>query len=178
MIRQWNSVVPRGGKIVVLGDLFWHVRSIPAILPRLNGNIILVKGNHDRSKVIRKFPRVILDAPHFETFGEQKIWVSHYCHRVWPEQHHGSVHMYGHSHGNLAPWPWLPSRDVGIDAMPERRPYLISEALNLLPTREKKQPRILAELEALHCNLPSEARASGRRLLEELTRLLGEDHHK
>lgn len=50
-----------------------------------------------------------------------RIYVSHYCHVVWPGSHKGVYHLYGHSHNNLEPWrelhmPNALAFDVGVDA--------------------------------------------------------------
>lgn len=50
-------------------------------------------------------------------FERQRIWLSHYAHRVWPRMHHGVWHLYGHSHGNLKDDTHQLSMDVGVDAV-------------------------------------------------------------
>jgi calcineurin-like phosphoesterase family protein len=51
MIRQWNSVATNDDTVYVAGDFFdfHHCTKQEAydILDRLNGNIVLIKGNHD-----------------------------------------------------------------------------------------------------------------------------------
>lgn len=48
MISRWNSVVHEDDTVYVLGDfIMGDSETIPQILPRLNGYIILVRGNHD-----------------------------------------------------------------------------------------------------------------------------------
>jgi calcineurin-like phosphoesterase family protein len=45
--------------------------------------------------------------------NHQKLILDHYAMRVWDQSHHGSWHLYGHSHGKL---PDLGlSTDVGVD---------------------------------------------------------------
>ena len=50
----------------------------------------------------------------------QRIWLSHYAHRVWPRSHHGAWHLYGHSHDSLADDADSLSFDVGVDAVAAR----------------------------------------------------------
>ena len=51
MIKKWNSVVKEGDKIYHLGDFIFGKKDIAAeIISRLNGNIYLIKGNHDHMK--------------------------------------------------------------------------------------------------------------------------------
>ncbi|MCB0745233.1 MAG: hypothetical protein KDC67_15095, partial [Ignavibacteriae bacterium] len=51
----------------------------------------------------------------------QFICLYHYGCRVWNKSHHGSWHLYGHSHGSLPPMG--KSVDVGVDA-----PYITGQA--------------------------------------------------
>lgn len=50
LIRRWNNKVGKGDLVYVLGDLIWKSRNndAPALIKSLNGQIILIKGNHDR----------------------------------------------------------------------------------------------------------------------------------
>ena len=48
IIANWNKVVTDEDTIYVLGDFFMGMLDkIDAILPRLKGKIILIRGNHD-----------------------------------------------------------------------------------------------------------------------------------
>lgn len=50
IIRRWNNKVDKGDLVYVLGDMIWKARNddAPGIIKSLNGQIILIKGNHDR----------------------------------------------------------------------------------------------------------------------------------
>lgn len=50
LIRRWNAKVDKGDLVYVLGDMIWKTRNGEAheLIRRLNGQIILIKGNHDR----------------------------------------------------------------------------------------------------------------------------------
>lgn len=50
MIRRWNAKVGKGDLVYVLGDMIWKTRNddAPGLIKSLNGQIILIKGNHDR----------------------------------------------------------------------------------------------------------------------------------
>lgn len=58
MIKNWNSVVKPNDTIYHLGDFAFHTEdAVCNILERLNGNKILILGNHDkvmRTDCIRK----------------------------------------------------------------------------------------------------------------------------
>lgn len=51
MIDNWNNAVKEGDTVYVLGDfIMGPPETVPAILKRLNGKIILVRGNHDTKR--------------------------------------------------------------------------------------------------------------------------------
>lgn len=50
MVERWNSVVRPQDKVYHLGDVVMHKRALP-ILARLNGEKVLIKGNHDKEKL-------------------------------------------------------------------------------------------------------------------------------
>jgi calcineurin-like phosphoesterase family protein len=41
--------------------------------------------------------------------------MSHYPHKVWPSNHRGAWHLYGHCHGSLPDDPNSLSFDCGVD---------------------------------------------------------------
>ena len=48
LIRRWNSVVGKGDYVYILGDFCWGKQDDwIRILNRLNGNKVLIRGNHD-----------------------------------------------------------------------------------------------------------------------------------
>ena len=51
MIANWNKVVGPSDKVYHLGDLCFHNRNLDAVMPRLNGTKVLIKGNHDLLKL-------------------------------------------------------------------------------------------------------------------------------
>jgi calcineurin-like phosphoesterase family protein len=57
MIAQWNSVVRPGDRVYHLGDIAMKAAFLP-ILERLNGRIILIRGNHDIFKLKQYVPYV------------------------------------------------------------------------------------------------------------------------
>jgi calcineurin-like phosphoesterase family protein len=96
----------------MLGDVCWSGHH-KEILPRLNGNKILIKGNHDKTAHFKgNLVQVIYDTKMIEVEC-QRIWLSHYAHRSWNCSFHGSWHLYGHSHGMLEDYGL--STDVGVD---------------------------------------------------------------
>ncbi len=49
MIKNWNSMIEWNDTVIHLGDLIFQ--KSPSVLEQLTGNIILVRGNHDRETI-------------------------------------------------------------------------------------------------------------------------------
>lgn len=55
LITAWNSVVRKTDTVYHLGDFcFGGVKDWMDVLNQLRGNIILIKGNHDKSKIVNR----------------------------------------------------------------------------------------------------------------------------
>lgn len=52
LIQKWNAVVDPGDTVYALGDIFMGPRETVLLRKRLNGKIILVKGNHDKKDAL------------------------------------------------------------------------------------------------------------------------------
>ena len=88
---------------------------------RLNGMKYLIVGNHDSEKCIKSkhwasvnnmFELKLTNHPSLDT-KRQLIVLNHYAMRTWNKSHHGSWHLFGHSHNTLLPHGQ--SFDVGVD---------------------------------------------------------------
>jgi len=123
MIERWNSVVQRSDRVYHLGDIFiCDPDRAQRILNRLNGEIHLIQGNHDRTAKLMKhsfasFNKMneIKITDRDAQRGERRIVLCHYAMRVWNKSHHGAYHLYGHSHGSLPDDPNSLSFDCGVD---------------------------------------------------------------
>jgi calcineurin-like phosphoesterase family protein len=112
LVENWNLLVKSKDTVYHLGDLGMS-DTVLRILPKLKGNIHLIKGNHDQSKVwTDKRFRFVKDT-HMIKYQGISFWMAHYAHRTWPKMARGCIHTYGHSHGNLP--GYLRSLDVGVD---------------------------------------------------------------
>lgn len=108
MIERWNSVVPKGGMVYHLGDFALTGYSekiyrprVEELLSRLNGNKILIQGNHDSPAVLRaKGWSAVYRLHHIDVEG-QKIILCHYPMRTWQFRGHGSWQLFGHVHQNV-----------------------------------------------------------------------------
>ena len=117
MIQTWNNTVTPKDTVYVLGDFSFHkVEKTNYILNRLNGNKMLIKGNHDSSKRMKKIHGWEWVKDYYELRHEGELVVlSHYPFEVWRESHHGSWHLHGHSHGSLHQRG--KRMDVGVDPL-------------------------------------------------------------
>jgi calcineurin-like phosphoesterase family protein len=112
LVERWNSQVGAGDLVYHLGDFAWGDWG-PA-LERLSGEIILIRGGHDKKEAKKFASRFLHIADLLDIVVEgYTIVLCHYCLRVWNKSHYDSWHLFGHSHGQL---PALgKSLDVGVD---------------------------------------------------------------
>ncbi|MCX2696224.1 metallophosphoesterase family protein [Ochrobactrum chromiisoli] len=121
LVDAWNSAVKQTDIVYHLGDFsFGGPAHAKAIFRRLNGRKILILGNHDVDRdgnVLSHLAELDWDQEPTHALvtsdGGERVFLSHYAHRVWPASNRGSVHFYGHSHGKLDAVGM--SRDVGVD---------------------------------------------------------------
>lgn len=132
LIANWNSRVSKGDRVYHCGDFAFHNREETLkIIRRLNGQIHLIKGNHD--KMLDRLAGEFTSYQDYKTvkIGDQRIVLFHYAMRVWDRNHYGSWALYGHSHGNLADDPNALSMDVGVDTN-SLYPYSFEEVAVLM----------------------------------------------
>ena len=125
LINRWNEQVGYTDHVYHLGDVgYKNHGKLSDILCRLNGKKFHIKGNHDQAMEHEECSRyfewskdVFLLKVQDKAGADgcvQPIWLSHYAHLIWPQQHYGAWHFFGHSHGNLE-FPAAKSVDVGVD---------------------------------------------------------------
>jgi len=119
---MWNNTVPPEATVFHLGDFFFYQRQ-KDYLRKLNGNIILIKGNHDSFNL--GIPTHDLLEINYEG---QSVVLCHYPIESWNKRHHGSYHFHGHTHGRLGGTPLR--RDIGVDTNAALRPYNLKELIN------------------------------------------------
>ena len=117
LIDAWNSVVSPGDVVYHLGDFSLRPAAVISdLLKKLHGTKHLIVGNHDRVDEIsgcrlqgwasmREMAKISVDG--------HSVFLCHYPMREWPGMWQGTVHLYGHVHGNLQPLPG--SMEVGAD---------------------------------------------------------------
>lgn len=124
IVERINERVERNDILYILGDfaLSSNAAYVEHLFHAIACQKVLVLGNHDLGRhghiknIIAHLPWTISPIAALEIKDEPsgcRVWLSHYAHRTWPASHHGSYHLFGHSHGALPPLGR--SRDVGID---------------------------------------------------------------
>lgn len=110
LVRRWNNKVTPTDRVVVVGDFFWTPEYAKKYLPQLNGEIIVIEGNHDCRwtnyrwmknyyqhmggyKIVPYFHEKIL------VNGELTwVYASHQYIPFYLHQYDNGTHIYGHSH--------------------------------------------------------------------------------
>lgn len=100
LIRRWNEKVTPGDIVYILGDMFWcKTTDAIEVLKKLNGQKILIKGNHDRVRdaaFAKSFAKIV-DYEEVQD-GEDNIVLSHYPIPCFKNHFYGWLHFYGHVH--------------------------------------------------------------------------------
>jgi calcineurin-like phosphoesterase family protein len=134
LIRRWNERIKINDVVYHLGDFsLLSFKYVYEYLDRLNGHIFLVPGGHDerwiRHKESSDFVTHLLPALVTIKHNGFPIVLCHYPMLTWDRSHYGSLHLHGHSHGNI---PIEGNRmDVGVDTN-EFYPYNLEEILEIL----------------------------------------------
>jgi calcineurin-like phosphoesterase family protein len=100
LLDNLNSTVGKNDHLYFLGDGFFRNPQIYLDEIRCE-NIFYILGSHD--KMVLKFQDRFKFMGHklFISLNKKELYLAHHAHIVWPKSHYGSIHLYGHSHGNL-----------------------------------------------------------------------------
>ena len=99
LITAWNAVVPQDGIVVHCGDLMLphdnNIKEYMHYLNKLNGRVLLLRGNHDRIDLMTENEKLISvqDKAMIEV-DSIKIYAEHYPCAAF----NGDYHVYGHIH--------------------------------------------------------------------------------
>ena len=154
MLEAHNELVRPGDTVYHLGDFIYPkgrkadaTKRVEWWVKQLHGHYHWVFGNHDygparraegfASKQYYKELRNIGE-------GKDMFVLMHYAMRVWNKRHHGAIHLYGHSHGNLPQSPNSLSWDVGVDCN-DMVPVHIYEVL-----RRVKETKALMDVQCIN----------------------------
>lgn len=123
MVEEWNAKVEPGDLVYILGDVaFMSGSDAGKTMHRLNGDKILVEGNHDR--------KTLMDATFRSAFKEvhKYLDINYDCHKCvmfhypiaeWDQMHRGALHFHGHLHGGVSGLEKYRALDVGMDSTGE-----------------------------------------------------------
>jgi len=105
MVDLWNETVAPGDITYVIGDFCWsqRVEDWKFIIEHLNGQIFIVKGNHDRSSVLKQLVKnkLIAGWSHQEIVkdGDNRVVLNHAPMPFFINMHQKNwAHLYGHVH--------------------------------------------------------------------------------
>ena len=109
IIARHNKVVGKNDVVIHAGDFtLKNKRDAKEYIKRLNGTHTFLCGSHDYWLRGTKANQILE-----KKINNQLIVVCHYAMRTWAASHYNSWHLYGHSHGKLAPIG--KQHDVGVD---------------------------------------------------------------
>lgn len=107
LIRRWNNKVDKGDLVYVLGDMIWKARNddAPSLIKNLNGQIILIKGNHDRFLHNAKAKAALSGIKDYDDIcvtlkdgTKRRCILSHYFIPMYIGHRYQAIHLHAHSH--------------------------------------------------------------------------------
>lgn len=160
LVQKWNDKVSAKDTVYVLGDLsMGRVEAAIEYIKRLNGKIILIRGNHDTPKRIEAYKEIGIEVHdifylpykgryfilcHFPIANEEFI-------RMVIEDNSEVVNLYGHVHSNAPVGYKDGTYHVGVDTN-RLAPISIEQIWNeCWPEKQMKQPEVKAYHDA-HVN--------------------------
>lgn len=146
LISRWNNAVQDGDLVYILGDMFWMTpqKAMP-IMEQLNGQKILVKGNHDRWHDT-KFDKLFVKIDEYiETEDNgRKVVLCHYPIPCFKNHFYGWVHLYGHVHNSFE-WNMMEHQRYLMEELYDRQCNMINVGA-MMPWIDYT-PRTLDEIE-------------------------------
>ena len=109
LVRRWNAKVGKGDLVYVLGDMIWKSRNSDAegLIKSLNGQIILIKGNHDRFLHNAKAKNALAGIKDYDDIAvelgngtKMRVILSHYFIPFYIGHMHQGIQLHGHSHNS------------------------------------------------------------------------------
>ena len=135
IVDNINNLVAPDDVLFHMGDVAFGKDAVIEFRKRINcKNIYLVLGNHDKEidkqqslKSLFSGVYRLLDVK----IDEQDVVLCHYALRTFKKEHHGAIHLFGHSHGQIE--NTNKSMDVGIDNN-NFKPFSWDQIIELLTT--------------------------------------------
>ena len=121
LVKNWNETVKPKDKVYLLGDVVINRRALPTV-GRLNGDLVLIRGNHDIFQ-LNDYTPYFRDVRAYHVLNKQRVILSHIpVHTMQMERWRGNIH--GHCHAN----------SVMLDGKPDPRYLCVSmEQINYTP---------------------------------------------
>ena len=109
LIANWNSVVSSDDTVYVLGDMFWcKTTEAIAVLDKLNGQKVLVQGNHDRVHDAQFRSKFVKIDEYMEIKDDDRnVVLCHYPIPCFKNHFYGWFHLYGHVHTSFEANPLI-----------------------------------------------------------------------
>ncbi len=148
IVRNWNGVVGGNDVTYVLGDMaLGKIEDLEPIIERLNGTIVLVRGNHDKSprRLMEACPslKLIFNNLHMTKYiGDKgyKVFMRHFPPsdpNDWGKKYGADVFLHGHVHEAYSRRGM--AINVGVDVR-DFRPQTFEELIRAPATPEKPRP--------------------------------------
>lgn len=142
LISNINSTVGENDIFFILGDFAF---AKPEIIKEIRNRIIcknihFIFGNHDKEiRRNKEIQNMFLSCQDYLEVNVDGILITlcHYAFKVWRDSHHGSMMLYGHSHGTLPDDKNSLSMDVGVDTN-NYFPYSFDEIKKIMSKKEFK----------------------------------------
>lgn len=107
LMRRWNEKVQPDDLVYVLGDLIWRSRTDDAFryIHNLNGQIILIRGNHDQFLHNAKAKNALAGVKDYDDISvplaggtNRRCILSHYFIPFYNGHRYRAILLHGHSH--------------------------------------------------------------------------------
>lgn len=107
LIRRWNAKVGKGDLVYVLGDMIWqtNIRQAAEIIKRLNGQIVLIRGNHDHFLQNAEAKAALAGVKDYDDIcvtledgTKRRCVLSHYFIPMYQGHRYQSILLHAHSH--------------------------------------------------------------------------------
>lgn len=110
LISNWNSVVANNDTTYILGDFCWDKEDEwKRILNLLNGNKVLIRGNHDLKNMSNELKKMFQDIKDYKeiTDNSKHVIMSHYPIFCYKGSYDPNTYMlHGHVHNSTREAEW------------------------------------------------------------------------
>ena len=136
ILIKWNKKVSRNDIVHIIGDVSspknqCDVKKVVDFLKLLNGNKILIIGNHDRESIKNyEFRKCFIEIKEYarKRDGNRNVILFHCPLESWEGQKKGYIHLHGHTHKDKI--SEIENRyNVGVDVR-DFEPRTIDELVN------------------------------------------------